>query len=244
MSDRLSLAQQVASALRLKIERDELPDGSILPPLDVLGEEFGVGRVSMRQALQLLESDGLLSVRRGRHGGSVVIKPASDGIGDVDVTRGLTGVSAEDLAQALSELEPVCAALCSRRPDREQAVLPHLRRVHELGRAAIANSPAQWPALARRFHEELVARCGNATVTSIIGAVEALCSQRAAVWARTGVDQPDFPTHDERFQRRGLDDHALILTFIERGDAEAAAREARRHLQWVPPYSIPVTEGD
>ena len=84
--------------------------------------------------------------------------------------------------------------------------------------------------------DEVVSGCGNATMVLLIGAVESVCSARAAEWASAGAAEPDFPVHDETFRRRGLDDHALILTFIERGDAEAAAREARRHLQWVPSY--------
>jgi DNA-binding GntR family transcriptional regulator len=36
-----------------------------------------------------------------------------------------------------------------------------------------------------------------------------------------------------------MDDHELMLRLIARGDAEAAAREAGRHLNWVPEYHAP-----
>ena len=73
----------------------------------------------------------------------------------------------------------------------------------------------------------------------IVGAVEAVCSSRAASWAKAGASTDDFVLNDTDFLQRGLDDHSLILTFIERGDVEGAAREARRHLQWVPTYAQP-----
>jgi DNA-binding GntR family transcriptional regulator len=70
----------------------------------------------------------------------------------------------------------------------------------------------------------------------LIGAVESVCTARATAWAIDGADEPDSPIQDQAYRQRGFEDHSLILAFIERGDPEAAAREAQRHLQWVPVY--------
>jgi DNA-binding FadR family transcriptional regulator len=234
----MNTPQLIANDLRGRIMTGDLEDGTVLPPLEELMGKLGAGKASVRQGLQILESEGLISVRRGRLGGSVVHRPRTLSAGESMAAVFQSGdVAAVDLSEALAEIEPICAGFCARRPDRAHAVLPHLRHVQELGRTALDHTPDDWPQLARMFHEELVARCGNATMVLLIGAVESVCSTRAAEWVQAGTDEPDFPTNDEEFRRRGLDDHALILTFIERGDVEAAAREARRHLHWVPAYT-------
>lgn len=60
----------VANALRQRIGRGLWPAGTRVPSLLALAEEFGVARLTARQAVQLLVDEGLLEARRGR--GTVV----------------------------------------------------------------------------------------------------------------------------------------------------------------------------
>lgn len=55
--------QEIADDLRRRIRSGELKAGEQLPTQAALAEEFGVERGTVRQALQLLQSDGLLSNR-------------------------------------------------------------------------------------------------------------------------------------------------------------------------------------
>ncbi|MEJ8859617.1 GntR family transcriptional regulator [Variovorax robiniae] len=57
---------QVADVLRQRIARGAWPQGHCLPSLPALQKEFGVARVTMRQSIDLLARDGLLSPQRGR----------------------------------------------------------------------------------------------------------------------------------------------------------------------------------
>ena len=57
---------QLADLMRQKIARGIWPYGHRLPSLEELGEQFGVARVTVRQAVDLLARDGLLSPQRGR----------------------------------------------------------------------------------------------------------------------------------------------------------------------------------
>lgn len=64
---------QLAELLRQRVERGEWAFGALLPSIDRLMEQFDVARVTVRQAIALLEQEGLLSPQRGR--GTFVIAP-------------------------------------------------------------------------------------------------------------------------------------------------------------------------
>src|SRR4051812_49990470 len=72
------MSEVVAGILRERIIDGELTDGDLLPKQDELLEEFRISRPSMREALRILENDGLLTVRRGNQGGSVIEVPTAD----------------------------------------------------------------------------------------------------------------------------------------------------------------------
>jgi GntR family transcriptional regulator len=64
--DRRPLALQVRDELREVLKDDELRPGDQLPSEAELAQRFAVGRTTIREALKLLEQDGLVDVRRGR----------------------------------------------------------------------------------------------------------------------------------------------------------------------------------
>lgn len=68
---------QVADVLRSRIARGRLAPGDCLPPLPALQREFGVARVTVRQAIELLARDGLVSAQRGR-GTFVTARPSRE----------------------------------------------------------------------------------------------------------------------------------------------------------------------
>jgi GntR family transcriptional regulator, transcriptional repressor for pyruvate dehydrogenase complex len=230
------VAEMVADHLRQRILDGELADGDLLPKQEELLTEYGVSRPSIREALRILEAEGLVSVRRGKFGGSVVHRPVA---ANAAYTLGLVlragRVPVEDVSSALHMIEPVCASLCASRPDRAEAVVPRLRAVHEAARQCIDDA-RQFTVVSRRFHEELVACCGNQTLILVIGALESVWSAHATAWAEQHLVHNQFPDRD--YRQHGFDDHELLLRLIERGEQEAVAREARRHLEWAPVYSV------
>lgn len=230
------VAEVVADRLRDRILDGDLQDGDELPKQEELLEEFKVSRPSIREALRILEAEGLVSVRRGKFGGAVVHPPRAD---NVAYTLGLvlraSHVEVGDISDGLHLIEPLCASLCAARVDRETEVVPFLRAVHEEALESI-DDPARFTVVSRRFHEELVARCGNHTLIVMVGALESVWSGHAEAWARQHLAEHRFPNRE--YRQHGYDDHEMLLRLIERGEAEAVAREARRHLEWAPVYSI------
>ena len=71
-------AELVAAHIRRRIVRGELKEGDALPPETALMEEFAISRPTLREAFRILESEGLITVRRGARGGARVQVPTSD----------------------------------------------------------------------------------------------------------------------------------------------------------------------
>jgi GntR family transcriptional regulator len=62
----IPLYYQVETVLRNKIFSGEIPPAFTLPSEDALAEEYQVSRITIRQALSLLEKDGLVIRKRGK----------------------------------------------------------------------------------------------------------------------------------------------------------------------------------
>ncbi|TDC80564.1 FCD domain-containing protein [Actinomadura sp. 7K507] len=222
------LADMVASVLRERIVNGELADGEIIGPQDDLLAEFGVSKPSMREALRILESEGLITVQRGNKGGAIVHVPrtetAAQAIGLVLRTRHSVP---NDIAVALVRLEPVCAGLCAERPDRASTVVPALEAAQRDVEAHL-DDPLGFTRAARGFHAQLVFGCGNAAMAVAVGALERLWTTAEEEWAGGAAGRGEFPGVDQRSQ--GMTAHRRLIKLIADGDAPGAERAARRHL--------------
>ena len=69
------VAEIVASRLREDILSGRLKEGDVLPSQESLFSEFGVSPPALREAIHILETDGLISVRRATSAGRWFICP-------------------------------------------------------------------------------------------------------------------------------------------------------------------------
>jgi DNA-binding FadR family transcriptional regulator len=218
----------VASRLRQRILTGDVPDGGLLPPQEQLLEEFGVSLASVREALRILETEGLVTVQRGKTGGAIVRLPTADKVAYMAaLVLEARSVPVKDVARALQQLEPVCVGMCAARADRARKVLPELRRVTEESRASL-DDPARYVGLARRFHEVLVAGCGSETLVLVVGALETLWSTHVDKLARRPSALGAFAARDVR--DASLADHDRMVRLIADGDEAAAEQLARDHF--------------
>ncbi len=221
------LAEQVADELRRRILRGDLADGSILPKEDELLIEFPVSTPSLREAMRILEAEGLLRVRRGKLGGAVVRRPNAANVAyTVGLVLGSQEVRLSDVGNALLQVEPACAALCAQRTDRADAVVAPLRRLHAEAVDAVGDLLLVTSA-SRRFHEALVSLCGNKTMIILAGALEMLWSAHETSWSSRVTDGSIVPV-DERLAV--LQDHRQLIDAIDEGDARRAYDLAAAHL--------------
>jgi GntR family transcriptional regulator len=73
--DRTPLYLKIAEVMRQRILRGTWKTGELLPTIDILMKEFQVARITVREAVKILEAEGLLDPRRGR--GTLVLPHAS-----------------------------------------------------------------------------------------------------------------------------------------------------------------------
>ena len=150
------LSELVAAKLRERIVSGHLTDGDLLPKQEDLGAEFGVSKPTLREAIRILESEGLIEVQQGRLGGAVVHVPKVENLA---VTMALVletnGVQLPDVGLALQAIEPACVRLCALRADRQRVVVDRLQELQDRAVAEIADDE-RVVALSRQFHEALL----------------------------------------------------------------------------------------
>lgn len=112
---RLKLSDQVFERLRELVANGELSAGDVMPSERILMERFGVGRPAVREALQAMQSKGLITIT---HGGRSRVNA---------LTAGIAFRQVDDIAKLLLSSEP-----------SNVDHLKQVRRILELGTVRIA----------------------------------------------------------------------------------------------------------
>jgi DNA-binding FadR family transcriptional regulator len=217
-------AELVAAQLRRQIVRGELVEGDSLPPEATLLEQFGVSRPTLREAFRVLESEALISVRRGAHGGARVHSPS----GDVAARYAALvlehrGTTLADLYEARSVLEPPCAGrLAARRAPDDIARL----KAAAVEGAAALDDPVRLLAQQTAFHNLVVELAGSPTLSVLSGMVSHIVD--LANWSHAVVDVAGSAT--QRAAGKGLRAHQRLVELIEAGDEAGAESLWRGHL--------------
>jgi GntR family transcriptional regulator, transcriptional repressor for pyruvate dehydrogenase complex len=220
------VAELVASQLREDILSGRLKEGDVLPSQEGLLAEFQVSPPALREAIHILETDGLISVRRGNLGGAIVHLPSSERTAHmISMVLQARAARPADVSEALMHMEPICAGMCASREDRMTEVVPHLEEAIE-AQVAELDDPSAYVPNARKFHEVLVSRCGNEPMILLIGSLELIwSSHESSVWS----DDLDSPAA-QKTQRAALRDHERLLDAIRDGNSSRATRLAHDHL--------------
>jgi GntR family transcriptional repressor for pyruvate dehydrogenase complex len=222
------IAEIVADELRRQIIDGELADGDLLPRQEVLVEQFNVSLVSLREALRILETEGLVSVRRGNRGGAIVHAPAKTSAAYMlGLLLQSESVVVADLGTALLELEPACAALAAQRTDRADTIVAELKEINDAMETHLEDGP-EFTEIGRRFHDAIVQGCGNKTIIAVVGTLETLWTSHEQQWADESAAKGTYPSLTKR--RAVLNTHLKMAEMIAAGDVERARRVAARHL--------------
>jgi GntR family transcriptional repressor for pyruvate dehydrogenase complex len=211
----------VAERLRRQIARGELTIGQRLPPEDELTAVFGIARTTLREALRILESQGLLEIRRGRTGGPVVTMPKIDSLAEgLAVTLQLQGTTAGDLDVARQLIEPRLAARLAEAHTADD--LAALQTAAErAARAADASDRVAFGVAAVAMHETLMERAGNTTLTTFSRLLHALVAQYYITSAALS---------DQEKMQRAVRSYRKLVRLIDAGDAHGAEEHWRKQM--------------
>jgi GntR family transcriptional repressor for pyruvate dehydrogenase complex len=191
--------------------------GDRLPSEHSLGEQFGVSRAGVREALRVLELEGLVDVRHGYGGGLFVAEPSHTPIlGALSVSLRLGQVDVAELYQARQLVEPSIARSAVE-GDTTRLVQRLVANVEATDKALGGEAPVS--ALNREFHAILAEQAGNRVLGLIMQALQELLES---------VDQR-FP-NSPALSRCALTEHRQILEAVCARDGERAERLMRCHL--------------
>jgi GntR family transcriptional repressor for pyruvate dehydrogenase complex len=212
---RQTLSQAVSAAVLARIRSGEFGPGDRLPTEKLLMQEYGVGRNSVREAVQALVTLGLVDVRPGR--GATVIGIESDTVMDSETISVLLKEGAvDDLYDFRRLLEVEIAsraavAATQRDLDEIAACIRAFESALEQGRPISELDDEFHAAVARASH--------NAIYATVLDAVSGLIANARRLsmnvsWASV----------------RARDEHQLLYDAIAAHDPETAAAIMGTHL--------------
>jgi GntR family transcriptional repressor for pyruvate dehydrogenase complex len=224
------LADAVADQIRESVLSNRLEDGSRLAPLDRLTAQFGVSAPTMREALRILEAEGLIAVQRGGIGGAVVQRPSSRTAAyALALVLRAAGTRKADIGDAVQLLEPLCAALCAQRADRMKKVVPELQRLNAAARDLLDADAVAYNATMLEFHDAIVRLAGNDTLAVVLRVLEDILMAEVESWVAAASARGGYVTPDDRVVE--LETHERIVELIVAGDGEAAAALMKEHFE-------------
>ena len=196
-----TLRAQVENNLRQAITSGQLRPGQKLIERE-LCEQLGVSRPSLREALRRLEAERLIVIvpHRGPEVAALTLQEAQDLYA---LRRLLESFAAHEFARAASDAQIKTLAKV-------------VKRLREAGRrnngAGVLDAKAE-------FYRVLLAGCGNALVSDILGGLLA----RVSLLRATSLMLPDrLP--------RSLDEIDALLVCIQQRDAKGAEKISRQHV--------------
>ena len=207
----------IAEQIRTAILSGRLKAGDRLSPERELAEQFGVSRVTVRDALRSLEAMGLIAVKVGARGGAFVTAPTGSKVAQTmsDMMM-MSATTPEDIVEArlIVELGTVTLA-CARASEVD---LAQLRDLCERGREALEagnySRELSWD-----FHAQLGQSAHNGAVGGLTQSFRSTLSMH-----------PLRVREGSRAHELTVEEHLRIVEALERRDGGAARHAMADHL--------------
>jgi GntR family transcriptional regulator, transcriptional repressor for pyruvate dehydrogenase complex len=223
----VKVSQILARRIVSEIAEQGLQPGARLPSETEMLSRYGVGRASLREALRILEDQGLIVIRPGPGGGPVVANLRSEEFANMATLYfRVHGTSYLEVAEALMAIEPLMARLAADRINKRGA--KELRACLERARRAMTEEDdAGSVEAANAFHETIASLSKNSAIQLFGGALQSLCRRRLEQGSRETFGHA-FP--DSTATGQSIDRHVEIADAIIAGDADRAEELMRAHM--------------
>nr|WP_284739243.1 FadR/GntR family transcriptional regulator [Pseudomonas sp. CG7] len=209
-----TVVNSVVEKLRAALARGQWRSGDMLPGQRELAEQLGISRPSLREAVSVLETLGLVRSMRGK--GVVVLEANLNDT--VSEGSAMAGASLEDLLQLRYTLEPfivglVAQSISSKEVGQLRLTLMDMREALEANDSdACANAYIA-------FHEELFALTSNPIFQNVVQQTSNALKQSADVLRNS----------PEHLAERLEENEAVVRAIRGKNSAQASA-EMRRHI--------------
>ena len=212
------VSQEIVRQVKAAIREGRLGPGDQLPPERDLTKQLGVSRVSVRDALRMLEAQGLIEVRVGARGGACVTSPApglvGEGIGDMLRSADVTPADLTEMRMIL-ELGVVELA-CKRATDDDFRALEEI-----CDRAdALAAAGDYDPSLSAEFHAQLARSSHNPALALVAESLQGPLAGSLREARRV----------DPQAGRVGPLEHRALVEALRSRDAVLALRIMSEHI--------------
>jgi GntR family transcriptional regulator, transcriptional repressor for pyruvate dehydrogenase complex len=216
--------QQIADELRGLIVNGDLSEGESLGHEPELVERFGVSRPSLREALRILETEGLITVVRGVHGGVIVHEPDERMTArTAAMVLQARNVPLADVFETRALIEPLAARAIASKRSRRSAVAE--LRALITGEEEAIEDPEAFAIANTAFHERLVSLAGNQTLTIVAEMLNEIVTKAVTAVSRAGDVVGSLGT-----RRRGISSQHHLVNLIEAGDSAAVEEHWRAHM--------------
>lgn len=219
----------LANELRERILSGEYPEGTPLPPERELVVQTRLSRTTVREALRILEVQGLIRIKAGRAGGAFVTKPGGESVASsLDLLirgRQLRLASVHETREAI---EPSCARLAAL-----HRTAGDVRRLEEANDAIAASTELDDFLSANvDWHVAVATASHNEILTGIMLALS------RAIYTTTNNER--FVNDEVR--SIAVRAHRSVTRAIKERDAEAAVRRMERHVHSYAAAALEVDE--
>ena len=211
---RQTLVERVAEQLLEEIRRQRLPPGSRLPSERELIRSLGVGRSTVREALNGLALLGVIEIHHGK--GVFVADRLESQWGPREIGTALARSLTRELLEAREPVEVAIVRLAAER--RQASDLNELRNTLEIHARLLGEgrSAAKYSAL---FHQQLADAAHNQVLASFVNSIQRQLIER-------GSRLEELPG----YAQWELIEHREIFETIDAGDPVRAAARMEQHL--------------
>lgn len=217
MTKKENLSQRTADVLRqMIVQKQTYQVGQKLPNENDLSAQLGISRTTLREAIRILVSEGLLYVERGN---GTFVSSQMDVKTDPQLDIHAKKITLRDLYEARMIIEPEAAVLACKRAMQED--IDYILKVGKEVQEWILKDPTSSERIEveAEFHSSIVRACHNDFLAQFTPIIKETIEKTFDLHLNLDVIAED-----------AYKEHILIMDFLKRRDAQALKSAVTIHL--------------